>query len=345
MKPTLYLSDDFRNRKINVAKSTLRGATTAYRQQVQSSVVNKMSSIITISMRDVVPQRAEDVINALVYSYNNDAIEDKRAIAKQTSQFINSRLGIISEELGDVDKNIESFKQRNNIYDLSTEATRLLSESSKYKGESLTVDNQIAMAQYIKDFLINEEKNSSLIPATAAMVNAVIARQISDFNEMVLQRDKLLSEGSVNNPTVQSLNNALKASRNSIIASLDSHIRALQIQSEALRKEERYANSRIQNASAQEKEILSSIRQQKVKEELYLYLLQKREENELALEVVEPNARIIDEAYGSQIPIYPKPVMILIVAFIFGVGIPSPSSTCWRCSTRRSADARISKST
>ena len=322
VKPTLYLSDDFRNRKINVAKSTLRGATTAYRQQVQSSVVNKMSSIITISMRDVVPQRAEDVINALVYSYNNDAIEDKRAIAKQTSQFINSRLGIISEELGDVDKNIESFKQRNNIYDLSTEATRLLSESSKYKGESLTVDNQIAMAQYIKDFLINEEKNSSLIPATAAMVNAVIARQISDFNEMVLQRDKLLSEGSVNNPTVQSLNNALKASRNSIIASLDSHIRALQIQSEALRKEERYANSRIQNASAQEKEILSSIRQQKVKEELYLYLLQKREENELALEVVEPNARIIDEAYGSQIPIYPKPVMILIVAFIFGVGIP-----------------------
>lgn len=319
---TLYLSDDFRNRKINVTKSTLRGATSAYRQHVQSSVVNKMSSIITLSMRDVVPQRAEDVINALIHSYNNDAIEDKRAIAKQTSQFINARLGIISEELGDVDKNIESFKQRNNIYDLSTEATRLLSESSKYKGESLTVDNQIAMAQYIKDFLIDEEKNSSLIPATAAMVNAVIARQIGDFNEMVLQRDKLLSEGSVNNPTVQSLNNALKASRNSIIASLDSHIRALQIQSEALRKEERYANTRIQNASAQEKEILSSIRQQKVKEELYLYLLQKREENELALEVVEPNARIIDEAYGPLIPIYPKPLMIFIMAFIFGLGIP-----------------------
>ncbi|MBQ8307544.1 MAG: chromosome partitioning protein ParA, partial [Alistipes sp.] len=119
IKPTFYFSEQYAGREIQVKKSPLNLCTAAYRSAVQSSVVNKMSSIITLSMRDVVPQRAEDVINSLIAAYNNDAVEDKRAVAKQTASFIANRLGIISQELGDVDQDIQEFKRSNNIYDLS----------------------------------------------------------------------------------------------------------------------------------------------------------------------------------------------------------------------------------
>ncbi|MEE1098784.1 MAG: polysaccharide biosynthesis tyrosine autokinase, partial [Alistipes sp.] len=320
--PTFYLSPEYENEEIRVSKSPIGATTNSYRQAVQSSVVNKMSSIITMSMRDVVAQRAEDVLNSLINAYNNDAVEDKRAVAKLTASFINNRLAIISQELGNVDEDIETFKRNNNIYDITAEATRFISESSRYKNEVLSVENQIAMATYIKEYLQDESQSNSLIPATAAVINTAIGKQISDYNEMVLMRNKLSNSSAGNNPTLLNLNNALEASRQSIIASLESHIKALDIQAEAIRREERLANSRIRNASAQEKEILSSIRQQKVKEELYLYLLQKREENELALEVVESNSRIVDSAFGPSLPVYPKTFIILFIAIIFGIGIP-----------------------
>ena len=321
INPTFYLTEEYQGKTIKVGKSSLNSATSSYRKAVQSSVVNKLSSIISLSMRDVVPQRAEDVINTLIAVYNGDAMEDKRAVAKQTASFIDSRLAVISQELGNVDKEIEQFKRKNDIFDLSTEAQRMLSESSKYKSEGLAIENQVAMAKYLCEFLNDKEQENALIPATAGMLNAGIASQISQYNTMLLTRDKLRAEGSENNPTLQNLNKALAANREAIIASLNSHIEALQIQSDALRKEERYANTRIQSASSKEKEILGSIRQQKVKEELYLYLLQKREENELAVEVVEPNSRIVDSAFGSPLPVYPKSFMILAVALIFGLGI------------------------
>lgn len=320
--PTFYLTEEYAGRTIKVGKSSINAATSAYRKAVQSSVVNKLSSIITLSMRDVVPQRAEDVINSLIAAYNGDAMEDKRIVARQTATFIDNRLAVISQELGNVDKEIEQFKRKNDIFDLSTEAQRMLTESSKYKSEGLHIENQISMAKYLREFMTDKEQENALIPATAAILNSGISTQISQYNTMLLTRDKLRAEGSENNPTLQNLNKALEANRLAIISSLDSHIEALQIQSEALRKEERYANTRIQSASSKEKEILGSIRQQKVKEELYLYLLQKREENELAVEVVEPNSRIVDAAFGSPLPVYPKSFMILAVAILFGLGIP-----------------------
>lgn len=320
--PTLYYNEEYIDTDIVASRMPLHKVTNRYRTAVKSNVANKMSSIINLTMRDVVPQRAEDVLNTLIAVYNLDAVEDKRAVARETATFIDNRLAVISEELGKVDSSIQEFKRTNNIYDLETEAERLISESSKYKIEGLSIDNQIAMSKYIHDFLVNESQNSTLIPAGAATIAPSIAQQINDYNIMVLSRNKLAGEGNTNNPMFQNLNNMVESNRKAIISSLAAHIKTLEIQSDAIRKEERATNYRIRNASAQEKDVLSSVRQQKVKEELYLYLLQKREENELALEVVEPNSRIVDHAFGPSRPDYPNTIIIMAIALIIGLGIP-----------------------
>ncbi len=322
VQPTCYMDDSYAGRKVGVAKTAVARTVDLFRKAVKSSVVNKMSSIVTLSMNDAVPQRAEDVLNALIALYNEDAVTDKQAVTRTTAEFITDRLAVIGEELGHVDDDIEKFKRRNGMYDLESEATRSITEGSKFKVASIDLENNVQMARYIRDYLLDNDRRSALIPASASIGNAGISQQINAYNEGVLRRDKLAGEGSANNPIVQNLDNVLTATRRAIISSLDSHISSLELQLRNMRKEENRANSRLLSASTQEKEILSIARQQKVKEELYLYLLQKREENELAQVIVEPSARIVDLAYGSARPIYPRTLLIALAAILVGFAIP-----------------------
>ncbi len=322
VRPTLYLSPAYLNTTVRVSKGNLDAITDAYRGAVKSAVANKQASIITISMNNTVPRRAEDVINALIAVYEEDAIADKRSIAQNTSEFIENRLVIIGRELGMVDRDIEKFKKTNQIYDISTEAARTLAESTKYKNEGLAVENQIRMAQFLKEYLLDGANVNALIPGTVSIANSAIADQIGVYNNAVLQRNKLLTESSENNPVILDLDNGLAAVRRAIIASVDSHISTLGIQLDALRREEAMTNRRISSVPSQEKEILDIARQQKIKEELYLYLLNKREENALTMVITESNSRTIDSAFGSSVPVFPNKTWIIAIAFLFGLGIP-----------------------
>ncbi len=322
IEPTVYMSPEYQGKQINVSRSSLLTTTNAYRNAVNSSVANKQVSVITLSLHNSVPKRAEDVLNTLIEEYNADAIRDKRRVSEVTGAFIKERLEIIGQELSAVDQNIESFKQDNQMYDLLSEAQRNLSESSKYKNDGLVVDNQIRMAQFIKDYLMDGSKTTELIPATAAVASTSIATLISNYNTAILRREKLTSNSSGNNPVILELDNELASVRRSIIASLDSHISTLEIQREALRKEEERANRKISSSPSQEKKILGITRQQKIKEELYLYLLNKQEENELNYAITESNSRVIDSAYGPLAPVSPKPFMVLLVAIVIGLAIP-----------------------
>ena len=322
IRKTLYLSPADEGTAIQVAKSSLEAATSAYRAAVKCAVEDKQTSVVGIAMNDAVPKRAEDVINTLITVYNNDAIADKRRISEETADFIHSRLEIIGSELNDVDRDIENFKRDNRMVDLASEATRNVEESSQFKAEGLSLENQINVAEFIRSYLLDREHAGDLIPAMAAIANSGITEQISAYNEGILRREKLSENSSANNPVMQELDNNLAAVRRSIIASLDSHIRALEIQRNALRSEEEQANRRISTVPSQEKEMLGITRQQKIKEELYLYLLNKQEETQLNLAVAESNARIIDLAYGPSAPVAPKASMIFAIALLAGVAIP-----------------------
>lgn len=323
VQKSLYMAPDYIGVPIRVTKSSLGRTTNAYRAAVKSDVANKQASVVTISMNNTVPRRAEDVINTLIEAYNEDAIEDKRRVSVATGKFIKARLDVIGRELGDVDRNIEDIKKDNRMVDITSEAARSVSESSRYKTEGLSLENQINVAEYIRTYLNDPKNVGELIPAMAAAgTNTAIAKQIEDYNSAILRREKLLENSSERSPVIQDLDNLLAAVRRSIISSLDSNISTLEIQRDAMRKEETQANIRISTMPSQEKVILGITRQQKIKEELFLYLLNKQEENQLNYAVAESNSRSIDYAYGSNAPVSPRPMMILGIALIVGLAIP-----------------------
>lgn len=323
IRPTLYMSPDYYEKApIRVTKGNLGVVTQFYQHEVKSFVANKQASIITISMKSSVPKKAEDVINTLIAVYEKDAIDDKRGIAESTGQFIDNRLEIISEELSEVDRNIEKFKKDNKIYDIVSEAEQTITESAQYKTDGLSLENQIRMTEFLKEYLLDPTKTNELIPGTLSINSPAINSQIEGYNTELQRYMKLNSESSENNPIIQNLGNGLASTRRSIIATLDSYISTLQIQLAALRKEEALTNQRISSVPTQEKQILDIVRQQKIKEELYLYLLNKREENAITMVITESNSRTIDSAYGSPRPVSPNTVLIAGIAFLFGLGIP-----------------------
>ncbi|MBQ5620408.1 MAG: chromosome partitioning protein ParA, partial [Alistipes sp.] len=180
VEKSLYLDSTYYNKAINVTKSTLEATANSYRKRVQSGIVNKQASVVSISMNAASPRRAEDVINTLIEVYNEDGIKDKQSISQITAEFIASRLEVIGMELGKVDHDIASIKQSNRIIDIQSEATRTAGESSRYKAESLSLENQITTADYIRTYLQDASKAHDLIPMVASIANSGISNQIDD---------------------------------------------------------------------------------------------------------------------------------------------------------------------
>ncbi len=322
---SLYMDEEYLGRTVNVSKSPREVVATRYRSATNSAVANKMSAIITISLKDVVAKRAEDVINTLIDVYNDDAISDKQQITEATAEFINARLAIISKELGTADGDVKAFKDKNKMVDIKTDIERDLQESSKYKAEGLSVASQIEMARFIKEYLNDPAKEKSLIP-TASLgdthSSGSLSNQISSYNQLILRSKKLIGNGGENNPTVQQIDREIVAMKNAILASLDSHISTLQIKLDNLRSAESKTNLRISSIPKQEQEYLSIARQQRIKEELYLYLLNKREENAISLAITESNARIVDPAFGPLKPVAPRNLFVLLIMLVLGVAVP-----------------------
>ncbi len=321
IEPTLYFAESYVGSDIRVQKNTSEAVATAYRGRIKSAVASKMSSIINISLTDVVPQRAEDIMNTLINVYNDDAVQDKQLVAAATSRFITERLQVLGEELRVVDSDIKRFKDKNSIVDIKTEATRRTEGAMRYEQEIAATSNEIAMAKFICDYLNSSIDEANLIPATTFNGSAAVATQIADYNELVLRRRKLGADNK-NNPVVQNLDFGIAQTKNAIISSLSSHAKALEIKLKNLEDEERRINNLIGAVPTQEQEYLSIARQQKIKEELYLYLLTKNEENAISLAITEHPARVVDYAFGSARPISPNKMLIMLVMIILGFGLP-----------------------
>ena len=320
-----FMNPEFENQTIRVGKGSRKTVASSYRKAVESAVANKQSSIITLTINDNVPQRAEDILNTLIEVYNNDAIRDKQKVAEVTAEFIDERLAIISKDLGAVDEEIEKFKKANKLFNLEAEAKHIMTESSTFKAEGLSIESQLHIAEYINNYLNDESKVYSLIPITSSfsgVSGSALNTQIGEYNKALLQRERLVSEGSTSNPVVIDMDHNLAAMRNSILSALSSHISTLKIQLKNIRSEENKTDRRISVAPSQEKHYLSIARQQRIKEELYLYLLNKREENSLTLAITESNARIVDPAFGSPRPVAPRSLILMFAALIVGFLIP-----------------------
>ena len=307
---------------MTVARSNLYSAVGAYSGRFSVELHNEKASVIALTFTDTSVQRAEDVLNTLISVYNENWVKDKNQIAISTSMFINERLGVIERELGNVDEDISSYKSQHLLPDVQAASSMYMAQSNETNAQILALNNQLYMIRYIRNYLTGDSNRNQLLPANSGIENSNIESQISEYNAKQLQRNSLVANSSTENPLVVDMDQVLSAMRGAIIRSIDNQVVALNAQIKSLQQTEQQATSRIAASPTQAKYLLSVERQQKVKESLYLFLLQKREENELSQAFTAYNTRIVTPPSGSMAPTAPIRKNILLVAFVLGMLIP-----------------------
>jgi len=306
---------------IMVSHAPIRNAARSCSGRLSIDLADKNATILNIGYQDVSVQRADDFINALLDVYNTKWIQDKNQIAVSTSIFINERLALIEEELGEVDSDISAYKSEHLIPDIHEASRMYMSQANKAEATEVELNNQVYMAKYIKDYLTSSD-DLKLIPSISGIGSSSIGSQITTYNELLLKRNSSLASSSMNNPLVVDMDNRLRAMRTAIVTSIDNELVTLQKQINSQRNYGSKATSQIASNPDQAKYLLNVERQQKVKEAIYLFLLQKREENELSQAFTAYNTRIIAPPYGGDAPSSPRKSMILLVALVLGLAIP-----------------------
>ena len=322
VEATPYYSNFANYEVLKVQKENFHSIVDSYMRSLQVSLQQKDASVIKLTMQSSNPQLAEDFLSTLILVYTELEREDKVKVAESTQRFVDDRLAIISSELGQVDAEIEGFKQSQQIADIQAEAQEYIKGSSEIKTRLVELNNSISIAQFVRGHLKDKSQMESLIPANVGIASPAIEAAIAKYNELLLKRDQLQANSSSNNPLVQEINTQLAAQRLSIITSIDNLISTLEVERQGILSEQSSYKGRITSVPMQERIVGSIYRQQKIKEELYLFLLNVREQNALSIEAAESNARLIQAPTGPAGPVSPRVPIIMLAAGLLGLLIP-----------------------
>ena len=308
--------------EIFVKISPLKEVANHYREILKIAPESKQSNLLVLTLRDPVKLKAQNILNQLISQYNKNAVEDKSQIAKNTDKFINDRLDVISEDLSNVDIGVEEFKTKNKLTDLSAEAGIILESTSELNKKIVDLNSQVRLVDYMINYVKKNEED--LIPTNLGLPDEsnTINSNTFNYNKLLLERNRLLANSSNLNPIVINLNEQILKYKESIIQRLINLKASLRIKLSEYKKQEIRSSERSSLAPKQEREIRDIQRQQQIIETLYLYLLQKREENSITLAVTAPNAKIIDKADGGSKPVSPKKMIVYIVALLLGLIVP-----------------------
>lgn len=302
----------FISRPLSVAKR--------YSEALSIAPTSKTTSVAVISLKNSNTQRGKDFINQLLEMYNINTNNDKNEVAQKTAEFINERIGIISKELGSTEQDLENFKRTAGITDLTSEAQLALTGNAEYEKKRVENQTQINLVMDLQRYMKGNEYE--VLPSNIGLRDAASAGAIDRYNEMLVERKRLLRTSTENNPTIINLDTSIRAMRSNVQATLDATLKGLQITKDDLAREANRYSRRINDAPTQERQFVSIARQQEIKAGLYLMLLQKREENAITLAATANNAKTIDEALADDNPVSPKRMMIYLAALVLGMGLP-----------------------
>lgn len=322
IQTTKFWKEHFISQEIEVTKYPLEYIARAYSGALAVELADKESSILNLTLTDDSKQRADDLLNKIVAVYNERWLKDKNLVAESTSEFITKRLEDLSKELGDVDQQISDYKSSTMLPDIEAAASLYMNQSQKNTEELLDLNNQKSLAKYLRDYLADNTNKEHYIPTNTGIGSTGIEQMITGYNKTVNLRNEVLTNSNATTPLALKYEADLELQKQSILRSLDNLIAQIQSQISAWQATEDETNEKLATAPKQVKQLLSVGRQQKVKEALYIYLLKKREENELSKSYIAWNTRIIQPPTGSNRPSAPRRNTILAIAFAIGLCIP-----------------------
>ena len=311
-KYTISMSPSYATAKALVKRLTVTGSLKA----------NERSDVIRLTFVDVIPKRAENIIDWLVIKYNEDARIFSSTATSNTIEFLNERLGIIEDELGSIEHRFQSYRRSNTVVDVASQSQMTLTTDAKYEEQLNAIDVQIELLSIIKDYVSSMDNGMTIIPANIGITDVGLNATINQFNTLLMERNRMLASSSESNPLVVQADAQLQDLLSSIVSSVRNLEKSYKLQHTNVNQKLREAKSRLSQVPIQQQEISSFEREQKIKEPLYILLQQKKEEAMISLYAISDQCKVVDSAQNTAVPTSPNRKMIYLLAFMLGFILP-----------------------
>lgn len=308
--------------KFKVYYSGYGSSAEALMRNVEISIASKKANVVNLFIDDEIPDRGKDILNSIIKNYNLYGIDEKNVTAVRTAEFLQQRIDLMAEDLSAVEREVEKYKEDNQLTDIGSEARIILEKSSDFKERLISAETQFSVISIIEDFLQAPENRYAVVPMSLGIEEESAVESLLAYNELLMERLKLLRSTNPGNPIIESMNEQVDATRQSVLMTIQSIKRGIEYARNDLREQEKTFNDRIKGMPKQEREYIAIKRQQEIKQALYLYLLQQQEDNALKLALENPKAQIIDNAYVNSRPVKPMKKLIAAAALLFTIILP-----------------------
>lgn len=311
---------DYVGESITVTRLSVDAASASLVRQVKASMVDKECTLIALTCTDTHINRADDILAGILEAYKQSIIDDKNLVARSTYEFIEERIKLIGEELSSVEGKLADYKTATGLVDMKATSTAFVSQSTTAADRTMQAEIELGVAKFLSQSL-TQANSDALVPSLGAISDAGIQRQIEAYNELMIQRNRLRELGD-NNTTVQDLTNTLAQKHQALLTSVDGYIRSLEIRLSKVTDVERELKSNITGVPQKERMMLDIARQQAIKETLYTFLLNRREETALQLAITETNIRVVETPHGTPVPVSPRRSVLMLLALFVGAMLP-----------------------
>ena len=301
---------------------TIKDAILNLKKSLEVNSIGKKSDIVQLRMEGESTSRSESILNEITKAFNEDGIRDRQLTSKRTLEFIDDRFIFLSQELDSIESNKKDFKQENNLVYIEADTELSLKKRAQADEEVFRIENQLALSQLLEEAINDPNTKSKLLPANFGLESNAINTLIETYNTAILNKEKLISSGGVNNPIIRQLQLQLGDLRANINNSLETYKNQLALSQRQLSSRDKQFKSEVYNLPQKEKLLRAINRQQKIKESLFLLLLQKREEASISLAVTEPSIKVVEYALSGSLPVSPKTRIIYLGALLMGLLVP-----------------------